>query len=260
MSTSSTISRRLVAAGLAIGLLASVGLVAGCSSDDGAKNPEGEIALDTPKLTITKKDDGTIVKRYDTDADGTANIVETVRHVEDPNDPNVTQKLLVEKLVDVDGDGRFDILKEYDDDGVLRKEVTDDDLDGTKDRISFYSAETKSFSRKEIYGKNGDNVVAKRFYSGDLLDRVEKDTNSDGTFDLFEYYSGGEIDRIGLDENNDGEVDRWRHREREQTAERTETSMPEPSVSGGGGSESESSGESESEESVGEEGSPDNGG
>lgn len=243
MSTHSITAARLVAAALSLGLLAGTAIISGCSSDDAAINAKGEIAIDTPRLTITKQDDGTIVKRYDTDSDGKPNIVETVRHVEDPSDPKVTKKLLVKKLIDVNGDGKFDILKQYNDQGTLMKEVVDDDLDGTKDRVSYYSAESKSLSRKEIYGEDGETVVTKRFYTGDVLDRVEKDTNGDGTFDFFEYYSGGDIERIGRDEDGDGEIDRWTHREREQTAERTGTSMPQPAA--GGGSEG-NSGESES--------------
>lgn len=252
---------------LAAGLTASLSAI-GCGSDEAATSgADEEVALDTPKLTITKNDKGQNVKRYDTDSDGTANVVEYVEEYQDPTDSDVTRKRLVKKLVDVNGDGQFDIVKEYDDNGVLTKETVDDDLDGTKDRVSYYSTETNSLTRKEILGANGETVVTKRFYTGDKIDRTEKDTDGDGTFDLFEYYSGGEIERVGRDTNGDGEIDNWAHASRKETANASgrgdAPSVPNPTESGGGEGQSEADaesgesggGESGDDESSGDEGS-----
>jgi len=237
--------RRLAAPSARFAAAALVSMVAACgSSGETTEEDERKVAMDTPRLTISEEGDGRVVKRYDTDGDGTPNVVEHIQHEPDPDNPNLTRKRLVEKRVDVNADGQFDIVKVYDEKGRLRKETIDDDFDGTRDRVSYYNPQNNSLARKELYADDGETVVKRRFYTGGNLDRVEADTDGDGTYDYFEYFSDGDLDRIGRDEDGDGEIDEWTHRSRERTADRSGTDAPtipasEDSESGGNGGESE---------------------
>lgn len=74
------------------------------------------------------------------------------------------------KEVDLNGDGRKDVLVHYDPQGRKQREEFDHDFDGVADLLAFYQ-------------------------EGQLA-RQELDVNYDGTFDVIEHYEGGRRVRV----------------------------------------------------------------
>jgi antitoxin component YwqK of YwqJK toxin-antitoxin module len=188
-----------------------VGLSAGlaaCSSSSSAEQSDEDI--DRPSLS-TERGDGRLIQRLDLDGDGDPDVVKYIEEYQSEDNSGVTKRRIRRKKVDVNRDGKFDIVKKYDKEGVPTRETVDADLDGTDDFVRYF--EEGSLARKELFGDDGKTVRARRFYANDELTRVEKDTNADGQFDHWEYYKDGKLQRIGRDSNGDSEIDKWVYRE-----------------------------------------------
>ena len=115
--------------------------------------------------------------------------------------------VVVRRERDLNGVGRVDVWEYYDDAGNLEKQVVDLDFDGKADVIMYF--EKGQMVRKEMaFGFDGKpREIA--YYEKGKLARKEKDENGDGRIDYWEYWENGEIDRIGIDTDGDGKVDRW---------------------------------------------------
>lgn len=187
-----------------------VSLAAGaCGSSNKAEEDDGIEIDNKPKVTTTQEDDY-LVQHFDLDGEGEYDVVKYIETYEDPENPGVTKRRIRKKKVDLNTDGTFDVLREYDKEGVIQRERVDNDLDGTPDVINHF--ENGSLKRKEVLADDGETVVAVRIYSGDEVSKVEKDTNGDGKMDQFEYYQNEKIQRIGTDNNADGKIDKWVHK------------------------------------------------
>ncbi len=197
-------TRTLFVAAALVGL--SGGVVACGSSKSAEKSDDNK----RPSLSTERKNDR-LVERLDLDGDGNADVVKYIEEYQSEANPEVTKRRLRRKEVDVNRDDDFDIVKEYDKNGVPIRETVDADLDGTDDFVRYF--EEGSLAKKEIFGDDGETVTARRFYASDKLTRVEKDTNGDGKFDHWEYYKDGKLQRIGRDSNGDTEIDKWVYRE-----------------------------------------------
>ena len=191
--------------------LAAILAFAGCSSDDSAaKGGDSKITMQKPGVTTAKEGEFQ-VEYYDVDGDNNPDVIKYIKETADPNNPDVTQRKLHKKKVDVDGNGKVDIIKFYNDAGLPKKEKSDTDLDGTYDIVAHMKS--GKLARKEILDEKGERVKTTRYYKGENLSRVEKDTNGDGKPDHFEYYEEGVLQRVGYDKNGDSEIDKWVHRE-----------------------------------------------
>ncbi len=116
-------------------------------------------------------------------------------------------RVLVRKEIDVNSDGKIDLIQNYDAIGSLSSERLDTDFDGKIDVVNIY--EKGSLARKE-YDTNFDNLIdVSRFYTGGKVARIEADQDLDGRVDYWEYYENGKIDRSGYDKDGDGVVDVW---------------------------------------------------
>lgn len=204
MRSGFTIRSLLVVATL-VGLSAGLGA---CSSSNGAEKSDDD--AQRPSLSTDREDDR-LVERLDLDGDGNADVVKYIEEYQSESNPDVTKRRIRRKKVDVNRDGDFDIVKEYDKDGVPKRETVDADLDGTDDFVRYF--EEGSLTKKELLGEDGETVSAQRFYANDHLTRVERDTNGDGKFDHWEYYKDGKLQRIGRDSNGDSEIDKWVYRD-----------------------------------------------
>jgi len=117
------------------------------------------------------------------------------------------KEVVVRRERDLNGDGRVDVWEYYDDAGNLEKQVVDLDFDGKADVVMYF--EHGQMVRKEsAFGFDGKPHTVAYYEKGKLV-RKEKDENGDGKIDYWEYWENGEIDRIGIDTDGDGKVDRW---------------------------------------------------
>ena len=114
---------------------------------------------------------------------------------------------LVCKQVDLNNDGKIDIVYHYDDGGALTFEEFDLDFDGRFDLRAFYQGGRKV--REEMDTNYDQRVDFTKYYEADRLVRIERDANNDGRVDEWQYYEAGKLDRIGYDTTGSGRVDKW---------------------------------------------------
>jgi len=112
------------------------------------------------------------------------------------------------KQVDLNHDGKIDMVTYYDDTGsqVVLEEI-DGDFDGKFDFTAYYNQGKRV--RDEFDMNFDQRVDLWKYYEDGKLVRIEKDTNNDGKVDQWEYYEGGKLDRIGYDTSGSGRVDKW---------------------------------------------------
>ncbi len=112
------------------------------------------------------------------------------------------------KELDLNGDGKVDTARVYDEREQLVKESFDFDFDGKVDQVNYY--EKGIIVRKERDLSSAGKPTLWLFFEKGKLVRKERDTNNDGKVDYWEYWEGDQVDRIGEDLDGDGNVDRWK--------------------------------------------------
>ena len=112
------------------------------------------------------------------------------------------------KQVDLNHDGKIDMVMYYDDGGsqVVLEEI-DGDFDGKFDFTAYYNQNKRV--RDEFDMNFDQRVDLWKYYEEGKLVRIEKDRNNDGKVDEWEYYEGGKLDRIGYDTSGSGRIDKW---------------------------------------------------
>ncbi len=187
-------------------LLSSLG---GCSAareqieDDRADEPSTEQQAWTPE-----PEPGDQAVAIDVNNDGRPNIINHYRVI--PNRPEV----LLRKDIDLNGNGRIDIWRFYEDGERLLKEAFDLDFSGVIDIWNFYD-DRERLIRKEADLTLNQQTDLWKYYENGRLVRKERDTSGDGRANYFEFWEDGKIDRIGEDLNGDGTIDRWTRRDRD---------------------------------------------
>lgn len=128
---------------------------------------------------------------------------------------------------DVNGDGRTDVVRHYDDNGQVRREYADRNLDGRIDMSTSYEDGKVVF---RVLDEDHDGRVDSRlYYEHGKPVRAERDLSGRSTGgvwrpDRWEYFEDGRVIRMGTDLDGDGRVDRWdrdAHRGGEQASGRT---------------------------------------
>jgi hypothetical protein len=115
--------------------------------------------------------------------------------------------VVVRKEVDVNFDGKIDLIRAFADNGDLVDEHIDTDFDGKIDVVVVF--ERGVIVRKEYDTNFDQNVDMWRFFDKGVIARKEADLNYDGRIDYWEYWEGGKLDRVGIDRDGDGNVDEW---------------------------------------------------
>lgn len=111
------------------------------------------------------------------------------------------------KEVDVNFDGKIDLIRSFNEKGDLVSERLDHDFDGRVDVVNFFE---QGVIVKKEYDTNFDSTVDLwRYFDKGTISRKEADLNHDGKVDYWEYYEQGKLDRVGIDRDADGEVDEW---------------------------------------------------
>ena len=114
---------------------------------------------------------------------------------------------LVRREMDMNGDGRVDLVTWFDEHGQPEKEALDLDFDGRADQVNTF--EDGRIARKERdFDGDGHPDEIELYEKGQKV-RVERDTNRDGRIDTWEYFENGRLARTGEDTDGDGKIDRW---------------------------------------------------
>lgn len=153
---------------------------------------------------VAARQPGETLTEYDLDHDGKPDVWRYTRKGPDGKD------VLVRRDRDLNGDGKIDVWEFYDANGNLEKQVVDLDFDGKPDVVIHYE-KGQIVSKEMGFGFDG-KPHAWSYYEKGRLVRKERDENGDGKVDYWEYWEGGEVDRIGIDVDGDGKVDRWESR------------------------------------------------
>jgi hypothetical protein len=109
---------------------------------------------------------------------------------------------------DMNFDGKIDVVRFYDADGVgVAEERYDFDFDGRLDQLSFFEA--GEVVRQEL-DTNFDNTIDTWLWcSNGWVTRAERDRQRDGRADVWETYEQGVMVEARYDDDSDGQVDRW---------------------------------------------------
>ncbi len=149
---------------------------------------------------------GIVRQSIDLDADERPEIYNFYRERAD------AARLLIRKEIDLNRDGKIDVISYFDDEGRLEKEEMDGDYDGVFDWTDHYQDGYRVMSE---YDTDYDGVanVWKYYIRNDdgsqpRLDRKERDTDGDGMVDVWERFNtDGEVIRTGRDTDGDGKMD-----------------------------------------------------
>jgi hypothetical protein len=179
-----------------------------CASDDAAEkgeNGDGEAIEDDGAMSIDTWDQfdatGLEKRRLDLNQDGKPDAYQWLKVVSS-DDIQVRRK-----EVDINFDGKIDVVRNFNKRGDVVSEHMDMDFDGRVDVVNFF--EGGAVTRKE-YDTNFDSKVdIWRYFEANVVVRKEADRDFDGKIDYWEYYEDGRIDRIGVDNDGDGTADEW---------------------------------------------------
>jgi hypothetical protein len=135
--------------------------------------------------------------------------------------------VLVCKQVDLNHDGKIDLVNYYDDRGAqLEMEEADLDLDGKFDLTVYYSGGKKVRQERDM--DFDQRVDLWSFFEDEKLVREERDKNGDGRVDEWAYFEAGKLDRIGYDTTGSGRVDKWDRAPEEDTPGGAAAPAPAP--------------------------------
>lgn len=156
---------------------------------------------------------------YDTSGD----MVPDVRKVYLAVGTGMEQRMVVIcRETDLNGDGRKDVIRYYDDEGRTVREEADRNFDGKMDLATQY--QNGEIMREDFDANHDGKIELKVFYEKGEALRSERDIAGRSTPeawrpDRWEYYEKGRIVRMGTDVDGDSKVDRW---DRDATFERDE--------------------------------------
>ena len=178
-------------------------LLAACSS--ASTKPEDDAQ---PTAIMPAKGGGDLIsEKGDVSGDGKPDVWNFYREKPDPKDPTVTKRVLFKKEADLNVDGRKDIVRLFDDEGLLTHEEADLDYDGEIDQVNIY--EKGILTQKHIYRGNKQVFIWKFFEEGKMV-RLNRDDSGDGRPDYCElWYAGEKLSKKGWDKTGDGECDYW---------------------------------------------------
>lgn len=190
-------------AGLKIGLGAAILVLWGCPLRKPPPPPPElpQAPLPAPSardagVVRTAASDGTEVTDFDLDHDGKVEI----RLVTAPEDGGPGH--LVRKELDMNGDGRPDLIKQYGPDGSLVQERYDANFDGQWDAVSDYQGALRLRSERDEDGDGRRETTL--HYRAEEISRVEVDADGDGRAELREEWRDGRITERLEDLDGDG--------------------------------------------------------
>jgi hypothetical protein len=194
----------------ALVLMVTFAFVSACSSAEKKGNGDPVPTLDmAPQPIVAGQNAGGLtMEKGDVDGNGKADVWNYFKEIPVPDEPGATKRILVKKEADLDRDGRKDITRMFDDDGVLLQEEADLDFDGNVDQVNIYSKGI--LTEKRLYKAGEGRVFIWKFFDDGKLTRMNRDENGDGNADYCElWYAGEKLSKRGWDKDGDGECDYW---------------------------------------------------
>lgn len=176
-----------------------------------AKRAEAEQAA--RKGTGDPRCDGTVAGRelseYDTSGDDVPDVRKVFVRL---GEPTASRLVLVCREADVNGDGRKDVVRIYDDEGRSLREDVDRNFDGKIDQHTVF--QTGQIVRHEFDDNFDGKIETKIYFDKGKPSRAERDIAGRSTAeqwrpDRWEYFDGGRTVRMGTDLDGDARVDRW---------------------------------------------------
>ncbi len=158
--------------------------------------------------TVTEKalpEEGMILQEVDLDGNGRPEIRNFYR------ERTGGTRVMTRKEIDIDLDGKVDIVTLFDEDGQIKTEQIDSDFDGVFDWTDHYKDGARVLAESDT-NFDGKPDIFSYYAIGDdgrpRLDRKERDTNGDGLIDFWERFdSEGHVVRSGRDTDGDGKMD-----------------------------------------------------
>jgi len=150
-------------------------------------------------------DEGLTLQEVDLDDNGAPDIKNYYRERSD------AARLLVRKEMDLNRDGKVDVISIFDADGALEREEMDSDYDGQFDWVDHYQGGERVMSEYDTDNDGRPNVFKYYIRGSDgvvHLDRKERDEDGDGAIDVWEKFSmDGVVTRTARDTDGDGRMD-----------------------------------------------------
>lgn len=205
--------RKFVLAGLA-GL---AGLAAGAcggkaKTETRAPGPMGTSGepgggLTVPQVDASKCDPaGKEVATFDLNRDRQADVWKLFAKVEQKG---TTVTVLTCKQVDLDFNGKKDLVVRYAETGAILTEEYDFDFDGSFDARFHYDPQTgKRFLVERNTGFDPKPDMWEKYDAEERLESIRRDRNGDEKPDYWEQYRDGRLEAILYDDDYDGRVDR----------------------------------------------------
>ena len=118
----------------------------------------------------------------------------------------VGNRKLKQAEFDEDGDGKFETVQYYNEQGKLIRVAADSNHNGKMDRWSYFSGNQIDHTAFDTNG-NGKADQWQYYDGGKAIKKVEYDTNGDGKADRWEHFTDGKLAKVELDRNFDGKID-----------------------------------------------------
>jgi hypothetical protein len=195
-----------------------VGVLAGCAGSKPNTAPTVAVPTDAEKQAALKgtgdprcdaTTTGREVSEYDTSGDGVPDVRKVFVRAGDVTNSRL---VMICREVDINRDGRKDVVRIYDDEGRPLREDSDRNFDGKKDQITTYQSGEIVV---QAFDDNFDGRMdTKLYFAKGKPIRAERDTAGRSTDaqwrpDTWEYYDGGKMVRMGTDLDGDTKVDHW---------------------------------------------------
>jgi antitoxin component YwqK of YwqJK toxin-antitoxin module len=189
-----------------LSLLALCTLSAACSSKKGALKSDLGSPNDKRSEAIHQSAQGAEkVTELDLNHDGKPDVWEYTIKAKTAEGKEYDR--LVRKEMDINWDGKVDVVRHYDENEQISKEELDLDFDGKIDQWNYYEKGVLVRKERDL-DFNGKPDLWIYYEKGHIV-RKERDTNHSGKVNYWEYWENDHVDRIGEDLNGDGQVDRW---------------------------------------------------
>ena len=166
------------------------------------KPAQEETAADASPYTATQEAGYTKIA-VDIDGDGSGDIWNFY-----PDGADVASSHPVRREIDLNRDGRPDVITHFSGD-VMVREVIDADFDGDPDWVDFYESGKRVRSEWDTDFDGRPDLF--KYYDRGQIERIEQDSQlpRDGQIDYWEYYENGVMQRAGRDVDGDGKIDEW---------------------------------------------------
>ena len=179
-------------------------LLMGCASSAATK-----VVAPETNIVETETEGDKNIQRFDLNGDGKPDMEKIFRAStgpkadgDDSSEGGGETRELLEKRMDLDHNGTFDIHSYYKS-GVIKREEIDLDFDGKPDAENVYRG-GKLTERRLAPGFDGKFAVWKFFNSEGALTKKARDTDANSRPDVWEYYRDQQLIRIGYDRDGDG--------------------------------------------------------